>query len=654
MGLSRRIYHQLVDIEDIIGIIEKFIKLRPLGIESVEISCSVGRVLAEDVKAKISIPSFTRSLMDGYAVISDDVAKAYEDNPIRLKLAGKVLAGEVPSITLKRGECIEIATGAPLPFPANAIVPVEYTRRKGNIVEVYRRVAPGENVDYIASDLVQDQIIAWKDDIITPSMIGAIASAGVKKVKVYRKPIVAILSIGNELTPLGQDLKYGMIYESNSSMIMGLLSSIGADVRYMGIVRDNYDEIKEAINKALSCSDMVITIGGTSAGLEDLTYRVLSEYKPGIIIHGIKTKPGRPTAISIAKDKIIIALPGFPISCLTAAQLIVVPIIRKLLGYKISRSRVITAELVMKVPGALGLNRLVPTIVSNIDDKLRAYPLLIHSGAIGKLSQLDGYIIVPPTKEGLKDGIDVDVHLYEGVSLAEAVFIGSHCPLAEQLLLSLKKKHRIKIVYLGSLAGIRLVSLNIADFAGSHLLDSSGEYNVPFIKRYRCRDIVVIRGYVREQGFIFRQEHSSVINDFEDIIKNKLRFVNRNRGSGTRLIVDNLLKELAYKYNKSLEEIRNELIGYNYETTTHDGVALIISKKIADVGVGLRFVAEKYGLSFKPIGNEVYDFIINKKSLKKMAVEEFLKLIKDELPALIRTFPGYSLHKNSGEVIYEC
>ncbi|MCD6369559.1 MAG: molybdopterin biosynthesis protein [Thermoproteales archaeon] len=653
MGRSRKIYRKLVELEEVIPLIEKHVRLKPLGYEEVQLPKAVGRVLAEDIEAKINLPPFTRSLVDGYAVISTNVSEAYEDNPVRLKITGRIYAGSSEKIEINNGECVEVATGAPLPFPANAVVPVEYTHETGGEAEIYRRVAPGENVDQVASDIVRGEVIARKGEKVTPVLIAALAAAGINSVKVFRTVTVAVFSIGNELKPPGEKLEYAEVYDSNTYMVSALLYSAGANVVNMGIVKDIEQDIKERLDEALNWADIVVTIGGTSAGLEDLTYRILDSYNPGVIIHGLKVKPGGPTAIAVAGRKIIVALPGFPLSCLTAATHILLPIVRRLQGLREEPEEKIEAVLCTFTPGALGRKRLVPVIVAKRKSGNIAFPLPVHSGVIGRLPKLDGYIVVPENVEGLSEGTKVDVHLYPGAQISDVIFLGSHCPLVDRLLSEAGKIGYIKTVYAGSMAGLRAIKLGVADLAGIHLLDEeSGEYNIPFIKRYDLKDVMVVRGYCREQGLIFRRGLD--VKSIEDVIKHGLRFVNRNKGSGTRVLVDLMLGKIAGKLDLSLDEVKRQVRGYEFEVKTHEGVALLISQGLADVGVGIRYVAEKYGLCFHPISNEVYDFIVRKDALEKKPVKILLETLRDrKIVKYVKEMPGYRLHRETGKTIYQ-
>lgn len=651
MGTSRQIYRRLTELEEVIPIINKYTVLEPKGIEEISVYYSMGRVLAENVEAKLNLPPYTRSLMDGYAVIADDVRMAYEDRPVSLKVVDRIYAGSKKKIIINRGEAVEVATGAPIPYPADAVVPVEYTDEENNIVKIYRRVAPGENIDILASDFVRGETIVYKGTRITPPILASLISAGVEKVKVYKKIKIGILSIGDELKLLRESLEYGEIYDSNSYMIASLVYEAGGIASVEGIVRDDEAEIRKKLDECLNKYDVIVTIGGTSSGLEDLTYRIIDSYDPGIIIHGLKIKPGGPTAIGLAGDKIIVALPGFPISCLTAASLVLVPIFLRLQGYKGVEQRKLYARLLLPVKGVIGKKRIVPVIISKEEDEYIAYPYVFHSGAIGKFSKVDGYFMVPENIEGFRKDEKINVYLYPSFEESDILYFGSHCPLAEKILLELKNSYNVKIIYSGSSGGLQALKTGINDLAGTHLLDEETKsYNVPFIKRIGLKNIILVKGYYREQGFVYRKDIE--VKTLEDIIEKRLRFINRNKGSGTRTLTDLLVKKYAGKSGENIKDIQNKIIGYNFEVKTHDSVGLAILQGLVDVGIALKYIAAKYDLCFTPISLEEFDFVIKRSSLSKSGVKFFVESLHKLIVRNIDGMVGFKTYPDTGKIIY--
>jgi len=654
--VKRVIFHKLVTPEEALEKLKKHIKMEPVGVEEVSLTEAYGRVLAENVKSPIDVPPFTRSTVDGYAVRSMDVTGARDDNPVKLKLVGKVEAGEEAKTALGPKECVEVSTGAPLPPNADAVVMVEYTRRIGDYVEVFRPLASGENIAQTGSDVMLGETIAYKGTVLTPQTIAAIAAAGISKVKVYRRPKVAIISTGNELKEPGEKLEYGKIYDVNTYSLYASVIEDCGEPEALGILPDNERIIENKISKAIKEYDIVLISGGTSAGLGDIVYRVLNKLgEPGIIVHGLNIKPGKPTVIAVINGKPVFGLPGFPVSCLIVYNLIVKPVIRAFAGLKQVKPKTVEAYMALRVFGAKGRRTHVPVALIKRRNKWVAYPVGGDSGSIVRLSRSDGYIVIPENTMYIDEGEKVTVHLFTEKKIgADLVSIGSHCPIAELIMEKLMEKYNVKIINVGSMGGFLAIKRGEADIAGIHLYDpETGTYNIPYLKKYNIENAILVRGYLREQGIIVAKGNPYNIKCFEDIIDKKVRFINRNKGSGTRLLIDQLLEEIAKKRKTTVEKLTEEIEGFWVEAKTHSAVASAIKHGKADVGVGLRYVAEKYGLDFIPLKTEEYDFLINKKSLGKEPVKEFISILKSQwLRKILKETTGYKALENIGKMRY--
>jgi len=654
MVVRRKIFHKLVTPEEALEKLAKYIELKPLGTEEVSLEEALGRVLAEDVVAKVNSPPFDRSTVDGYAVRSVDVAGARENAPVKLKVIGSVEAGEIPSVNIGQGEAVEVATGAPIPSGADAVVMVEFTRKIGeNVIEVFKAVPPGGNVSQTATDVMVGEIIAYKGTVITPQIIGALAASGIDRVLVYKKPKVAIISTGNELVKPGAPLSYGKIYDVNSYTLYSLVLEDGGNPKLLGIIPDSYEEIRKALAFAIENYDIVITSGSTSAGLGDLMYRVLDELgSPGVIVHGLNIKPGKPTIIAIVNGKVVFGLPGYPVSCLMNYNLLVKPVIRKLAGLKTARSRVVKAILPLRVFGGKGRRTFIPVALIR-KEKLIAFPISGDSGSITKLTRSDGYIVVPENINFLEENSEVEVYLFTENYGSDLEVIGSHCPIFEKILAKLRGKYTVRQLNVGSLGGLLAVKRGEADIAGIHLLDpETKQYNIPFLRKYGVKNAVLIKGYYREQGLIVPKGNPLGIESFEDIIDKNVRFINRNKGSGTRALIDILIAKIAKERNIDLKEVIGKINGYWIEAKTHFAVATAVKYGRADVGVSLKYIAKIYDLDFIPLAEEEFDFLVPINSLTKASVKEFIgNLRSKEFIGALNETVGYKPKSDIGEIV---
>ena len=394
---------------------EKFIP-KTVGVEEVELLEAYNRVLAEDVKAPFNVPSFNRSIVDGYAVRAEDTFGADEEKPTRLKVVGKVNMGEAPSVAVKPGEAVEVATGAALPEGADAVVMVEYSSREADEVLIYRSVVSGENTMKIGDDIKEGEKILEKGEILGPRKIGVLAALGLTKVKVYKKPKVAVISTGPEIVKPGNSLPLGKVYDINSYTISAAVRECGATPINIGIVPDEKKEIEQAIKNALKIADAVITSGGVSVGPKDLIPKVLAEMgEPGVIVCGVAIKPGKPTTIAIIDEKPVFALPGQPTSALFVFHIFARPILRRMAGYS-NREEIpsVKAFVGEKMFSARGRRTFIMVTLKREDSgRLVAYPVPKGlSGAITTLAKADGYVEVPESRQFLDLGEEVTVHLF--------------------------------------------------------------------------------------------------------------------------------------------------------------------------------------------------------------------------------------------------
>jgi len=632
----RVIFHELVTLDQAAEVLLKF--AAPLGAEKVGVASAYGRVLAEDVVAPLDVPPFDRSTVDGYAVVAEATYGASELTPVELKVVCRVEAGGWPSAEVRPGEACEVATGAPLPRGANAVVMVEYTQERDGVVRVFRSVAPGENVMATGSDISAGEVVMRRCTRLTAREIGVLAALGLGEVAVVRRPRVAVISTGDELAAPGEPLGLGRLYDVNSYSLAAAVAEAGGVPVLFGIVRDEERSYREAIAKALSEADVVLISGGTSAGVADLTYRVLGELGD-VLFHGVMVRPGKPTLAAVVGGKIVVGLPGYPSSALMIFHTVVRPFLLRLQCLDPHPPAVYKARLAFGVEGAKGRRALYPVVLIKRGGVYKAYPLYAESGAISVLARADGYIVIPETVEFMTEGEEVEVYLFERYKPAGLYFIGSHDPHLDAVL----ARHDVKPVYVGSMGGLLAAKRGEADIAGVHVFDpETGQYNVPLVQRLGLRGVAVVGLFEREQGLIVQSGNPKGIKDVEDLLRPDVVMVNRPRGTGTRALLDSLLEKTAKSLGASLEELARRIRGYTHEVRTHTAVAAAVAQGRADVGVGVRYAAELYGLHFIPIGWEQYDLLARKEVLDKA-----LQIAEEALRDLPR---GYRRYEWSGKV----
>jgi len=649
--MSRVIFHKLQRLDEVLNKVLPLINVMP--IETVDISNALSRVLAEDIHAPISLPPFDRSSVDGYAVRSSDIAMADEHRPVRLKVKGKISVGMRPYASVDKGEAIEVDTGSAIPPGADSVIMEEFTSKRNNELTCYRNTSAGENIFHAGTDVMIGDLVLTKGTRIGIKEITLLASLGINRIKVYKRPKVAIISTGKELITPGCNYEEFKVYDSNSYMIYAFLRELGCSVDLLGIIPDDYDRLKSLINNAVSSHDFVITSGGTSAGEEDIVYRVLSDIGE-IIVHGLMARPGKPTVVALVKKKIIIGLPGHPVSAFMILNVLVRPIILKALGCTIYKTSSIKAKLSRKIPLRKGYLNVIPVALIRDNGSYIAYPTFKGSGLISSIIPSDGYIEVSGNREYISAGAEVEVKLFNNqLVLPDLTFIGSHCLVTDRLLNEMKREgFIIRSIYVGSLEGLKAVIRGEADISGIHLLDErTYEYNIPFIKMYGAEDsVVLIKGFKRIQGLVIRKGNPNSIKGLEDLIlRPDVRFVNRNKGSGTRILLDIKLREICKKLNLDFNDVTRRLNGYLWEVFTHTAVASAIKHGKADVGMAIKYVATLMNLDFIPIATEEYDYVVPKRKLKRRPVQKFIKLLKTLKDRI--SLPGVQFHEDTGEVI---
>lgn len=623
--------------------------LRPLATEDVPLADALGRVLARDVVAPLDVPGFDRSNVDGFAVRAEDTFGASEDRPRLLRLTGEVLpTGVVPERTVAAGSASVIATGAMLPRGADAVVMVEHTDTQGDEVVVRRPVTPGANVTFAGTDIGRGETVLWQGELLTSRETGVLAALGVATVAVVRRPRVAILSTGDELLPPGAPMRPGMVYDSNAAILADAVRELGGAPVPLGIVPDDLAALRAAVADALR-HDAVLLSGGTSKGEGDLSYRVVGELgPPGIVAHGVALKPGKPLCLGAvrvgdgepARIVPVVILPGFPTSAIFTFHEFVAPVLRRLAGRRDDPAEVIPARLPVRVNSERGRTEYL--LVGLVDapggpaaGPPTAYPLGKGSGSVTTFSRADGFLVIPRQQEYVEAGTTVDVHLISrGIRPADLVVIGSHCVGLDYLLGRLQaQSFRCKFLAVGSTGGLEAARRGECDLAGIHLLDpATNTYNRPFL----TPGLELIPGYGRLQGIVYRRGDArfegktaseavaAALADAECFL------VNRNRGSGTRILIDELLQGARPP-------------GYSVEAKSHNAVAAAVAQGRADWGLAISTVAEEGGLGFLPVREERYDFVSPEGRRERPALTAFRQLLRSADCHKVLTGRGFRL-----------
>ncbi len=563
--------------------------------ERVALADALGRILAEDVASPVDVPGFDRSNMDGFAVLAEDTFGAEESDPRRLALNREAIGtGVRPTITVKRGTATRILTGGMIPRGADAVVMVEQTQPG---LLVLKPVTPGQNVSFAGSDIARGEVVVRRGTRLTARETGTLAALGVTKLRLFRRPRVALFSTGNEIVAPGKPMKPGLVYDSNLRIVSDTLREIGCEPVELGIVPDTLAALRRTLKRALRC-DAVILSGGTSKGEGDLSVVAVREAAE-VVVHGVGVKPGKPLCLAHAKGKPVVVLPGFPTSAVFTFHEFVVPVLLAMAGAPPDVAGVVRAKLPMRINTEKGRAEFVLVTLSNGV----AYPMGKGSGSVTAYAKADGFITLGRQQEFIDAGEEVDVRLLgRDVRAADLVVIGSHCVGLDLLLSRLRDRGFLsKALIVGSQGGLLAAERGECDVAGVHLCDEKGVYNTPFLKS----GMKLVRGYGRMQGVVFRSREP----------KRTAPMVNRNRGSGTRVLIDDLLKGAKPP-------------GYHVEAKSHNAVAAAVSQGRADWGVCIKTVAELYGLKFRALREERYDFVIPESRWERPAVSAFREVLE--------------------------
>lgn len=597
------------------------LSLRPLGAERISLNEALGRVLACDVVARVDVPSFDRSNFDGFAVRAADTYGTSELAPKAVRLLDESLdAGTAPTIEVGPCEAVAISTGGMIPRGADAILMVEHSEVRNGQVLIRRAVTPGQGVSFAGTDIATGETVLRGGMVLTSRETGVLAALGETHVEAWRQPRVAIISTGNEIIAPGQPMRPAAVYDSNSQVLADAVRELGGQPRFWGIVRDDVDALRDMLHRALVESDLVLLSGGTSKGKGDLCYRVVAELNdPGIVAHGVALKPGKPLCLAVTNGKPVVILPGFPTSAIFTFHEFVAPVIRLLGGRQPESHETVSATMALKTNSEIGRTEYLLVGLVKTDSGLSAFPMGKGSGSVTTFSRADGFVTIPRHTEIVEAGETVEVRLIgRDLEVADLIVIGSHCVGLDYLLSQLQQRGvTSKLLTVGSSAGLTAAKRGECDIAGIHLLDpATGEYNRPFLPD----SVELLEGYGRSQGILFRRGDARFEgHSLEQIVALATAdptcvMVNRNQGSGTRILIDRLLSGAKPP-------------GYAVQPSNHNAVAAAIAQGRADWGLAIESVARANNLGFIPYQEERYDFAIPRSRQDRPAVQAFRALL---------------------------
>lgn len=629
---------------------------RVLGVETIPLDeHALGRVTAEPIWAKVSSPHYHASAMDGFAVHAAMTNGALPSKPVTLQIGP---------------EAQYVDTGDPLPDWANAVIPIENVESLNELgtitkeirdpasIRIRASVAPWSHVRPLGEDIVATQLVLPAGHVLKPADLGAIAASGHQEIRVARKPRVAILPTGTELVPIGSPLKAGDILEYNSLVLAAQIKTMGGEPTRYPITPDDFNLICERVQEAAQAHDLILLNAGSSAGAEDFSAEVVEKLGQ-LLVHGVAVRPGHPVIFGMISRELgignresspmpdsrlpvpIIGVPGYPVSAALTVDIFVEPLMAAWLGRRPRELPTETATLTRKIVSPPGDDDFVRVVVGNVGDKLLAAPLSRGAGVITSLVQADGLALLPRGAQGMEAGEQVQVRLYRSrTEIERTIFcIGSHdltLDLMSQFLA--EQDRRLTSANVGSQGGLVALRRGEAHLAGSHLLNpETGEYNISYIRQYMPGIPVRVVALVgRDQGLMVRRGNPKGIKRLEDLTKPAVQFVNRQRGAGTRVLLD---------YHLNLLGIAPEqILGYSQEEYTHLGVAAAIASGRADCGLGIAAAAQALDLEFIPLFQERYDLVIPKQFAGSDLLTPLFGLFTDRrFREAVAQLPGYDV-----------
>jgi putative molybdopterin biosynthesis protein len=613
---------------------------RMLGAETIAAADAVGRTLSEPVFARISAPSYHGAEMDGVAVRAEDTFGAREGAPLELR---------VPD------QAVPVNTGDVLPEGKNAVIMIEQVRQlEEGLLSVEAAAYPWQHVRRVGEDIVATEMLFTRHHVVTPVCLGALLLGGVLHVAVKSRPRVLVIPTGAEIVEPSEqaltDLRPGQIIDANSTMLSALVASAGGVATRRARLPDDPEALAEALRAATRGDfDLVLVIGGSSAGAGDFTRAAIADAGE-VLVHGVTMMPGKPTVLGAVGGRPVVGIPGYPVSAIMAFEQLVRPALAAMLCRPVEPPRTAEVELSRKVASKLGLEEFLRVRLGRVGDTLVATPLARGAGSVSSITQADAIVRIPPNVEGLSPRQPVQAELLRPLASIEEtlVAVGSHDNALDHLADLLRQRNagvRLCSSHVGSLGGLLAVGRGVCHLAGSHLLDpSDGSYNVSYLRKHLAGvPVKLVHLAMRQQGLIVAPGNPRGLRSIEDLGRRDVRFVNRQAGSGTRVLLDYHLERLSI----APRSIR----GYETEEFTHMAVAVAVLSGSADAALGILAAARALGLDFVPLVEEQYDLVIPERFFATRGIQELLATLRStELRERVRALGGYRLDR-TGEVL---
>ncbi len=616
---GRTIYLENIPREEALArLIEKMGPASSLPEEPIEVPAALGRITAEPVYAAISSPHYHAAAMDGFAVRAENTFGASTIDPKSLSVGG---------------EAFPVDTGDSMPEGTDAVIMIEVVNEiDSERIEIEAALAPWSNVRVAGEDVVEGELLLPSGHRLRPFDLGGLLAAGVTRIEVRKKPVVAIIPTGDELVPPGGDLKPGDLIEFNSVILSAHVEDWGGEPLVYPIVEDRLDAIEEATREAIERADIVLVNAGSSAGREDYTSAVVKKLGE-LLVHGVAIFPGKPTILSACKDssgrvKPVLGIPGYPVSAAIAIQEFVRPLMAHMAGAPSEEHESARAVMSRKSASRLGMEEFLRVKLGEVGGRLVALPAKRGASVISSLVEADGMVRIPPGSEGIEAGEEVRVELLRPRSeiRGNILMAGSHDNALDLLAGRVRSRFRevsLSTSAVGSMAGLIALRGGEAHMAGSHLLDpKTGEYNWSYIDRYmKGREAVVVNFVRREQGIFLPAGNPRDIRGIEDLAREDVTIVNRQSGAGTRVLLDHLLSEAGI----SPGQVR----GYASVETTHVAAAMAVAGGRADAGLGIYAAAKLLGLEFVSLGWERFDFIFPAEHWEEPLIQRLIEVLRE-------------------------